>query len=111
MEAVNKESIVDFLKRMNKTEYFTLLIPDEKEEDLFTLELKFSGYNEVRAMVSDLLKVSILTLDSDRPSLSPAIRNPEINVMGLLELALQLMPHGELELLDEMHQFYLKQRE
>ncbi|MFV8343583.1 hypothetical protein [Flavobacterium sp. XS2P39] len=111
MEIEEKDSVTDFLKLMNRINYFTKLTPDEKKEDLFTLELKVSGYKDVSSMVSDLLKVSILALESDPPYISRAIRNPEINVLGLLEIALQLMPHGELELLDELHQFYLKQRE
>jgi hypothetical protein len=110
METLNKESIADFLERMNRIEYFTQLKRDQKKEDLFILELKVSGYNEVSLMIADILKVSILALDSDPPYISDTIRNPEINVLGLLEIALQLMPHGELELLDELHQFYLKQR-
>lgn len=109
METLNKESIADFLERMNRIEYFTQLKRDQKKEDLFILELKVSGYNELNLMVADILKVSILALDSDPPYISHTIRNPEINVLGLLELALQLMPHGEIELLDELHQFYLKQ--
>ncbi|MNR39664.1 hypothetical protein D3C85_1578900 [compost metagenome] len=73
------------------------------------MELKVSGYNEVNSMLADILKVSILALEHDPPYVSRTIQNPEINVMGLLEIAVQLLPHGEMELLDEIHQFYLNQ--
>jgi len=110
METQEKDSRADFLKIVNKFNYFTKLKRDPKSAELFVMELKISGYTELSSMLSDLLKVSILALEHDPPYVSRTIPNPEINVMGLLEIALQLLPHGEIELLDEVHQFYLKQK-
>lgn len=109
MKALNKDSLADFLELMNKIKYFTKLKPDSKKEDLFNVEIKVSCYNELNLMVADLIKVSILALDSEPPYISGSIRNPQINIMTLLEIALQLLPHGEIELLDELHKLYLKQ--
>ena len=110
MEIEEKDSVTDFLKLMDNIKYFTKLKPDEKKENLFNVELKVSGYNDLNLMIADILKVSILALESEPPYVSDVIHNPEINVMGLLEIALQLIPHGELELLDQLHQLYLKQQ-
>lgn len=109
METQEKDLKTDFVQLVNKFKYFTKLKPDPKNEELFVMELKVSGYRELNSMIADILKVSILAIESDAPYVSRTLVNPEINVMGLLEIALQLLPHGETELLDEVHQFYLNQ--
>lgn len=110
METPKKDSMTDFLKIVNKFNYFSKLKPDPKSAELFVMELKISRYTELNSMLSDILKVSILALEHDLPYVSQTIPNPEINVMGLLEMALQLLPYREVELLDEIHQFYLNQK-
>lgn len=110
METDEKDSKTDLVQLVNRFKYFTKLKPDPKNEELFVMELKVSSYNEINSMLSDILKVSILALENDPPYVSRTIQNPEINVMGLLEIAVQLLPHGEMELLDEVHQFYLNQK-
>jgi hypothetical protein len=109
METQQKDLKTDFVQLVNKFKYFTKLKPDPKNGELFIVELKVSGHSEVNSMLADILKVSILALEHDPPYVSRTIQNPEINVMGLLEIAVQLLPHGEMELLDEVHQFYLNQ--
>jgi hypothetical protein len=109
METQEKDSKTELIQLVNRFQYFTKLKPDPKNGELFIMELKVSGYNEVKSMLADILKVSILALENDPPYVSRTIQNPEINVMGLLEIAVQLLPHGEMELLDEVHQFYLNQ--
>jgi len=110
MEAEEKDLRRDFVSLMNRINYFTKLKPDQEKENSFVVELKVSGYNELSLMIADLLKVSILALESDPPYVSELIRNPEINVLGIIELALQLMPQREFEIFDELHQFYLSQK-
>ncbi|KAF2331978.1 hypothetical protein [Flavobacterium daemonense] len=110
MEIEEKDSHRDFVSLMNKIDFFTKLKTDQEKENSFVLEVKVSGYNELSIMIADLLKVSILALESDPPYVSELIRNPQINVLGILELALQLMPQREFELFDELHQFYISQK-
>jgi hypothetical protein len=110
MEAEEKDLRRDFVSLMNRINYFTTLKPDQEKENSFVVELKVSGYNELSIMIVDLLKVSILALESDPPYVSNLILNPEINVLGLLEIALQLMPQREFEIFDELHQFYISQK-
>ncbi|EJL62302.1 hypothetical protein PMI10_02952, partial [Flavobacterium sp. CF136] len=56
-------------------------------------------------LVSDLLKVSIAALKNDTPDSSASVSG--INVLILLEIALQLLPDAEIEILDELHKLYL----
>ncbi len=106
MKAEHKESVTEFLDLMSKIKYFTKLKPDNKNSNLFKTELKIASYTELNLLVSDLLKVSIAALKSDTPNSSASVSG--INVLLLLEIALQLLPNAEIELLDELHKFYLK---
>jgi len=106
MKAEHKESVTEFLDLMSKIKYFTKLKPDNKNGNLFKTELKIASYNELNLLVSDLLRVSIAALKSDTPDSSVSVSG--INVLLLLEIALQLLPDAEIELLDELHKLHLK---
>ena len=106
MKAEHKESVTEFLDLMSKIKYFTKLKPDNKNSNLFKTELKIASYNELNLLVSDLLKVSIAALKSDVPDSSASVSG--INVLLLLEIALQLLPDAEIEILDELHKLHLK---
>jgi hypothetical protein len=49
-----------------------------------------------------LLKASIILLNPDANSLSSFTKDNNVNVMTLLEIALQLLPEDEMELLDDL---------
>jgi hypothetical protein len=106
MEIQHKESAKELLELMDKVEYFTKLKPENSIDDSFSVTLKVSCYNELNLMVSDLLKASILILKTE--NLSNLTTNADINVMTLLEIALQLLPEEEMELLDDLHKIHLK---
>ncbi|WP_165571402.1 hypothetical protein [Flavobacterium hydatis] len=93
---------------MNKVEYFKKLRPEDNTDDSFSVTLKVSCYNELNIMVSDLLKASIILLNEDARNLSNLTKVTDINVMTLLEIALQLLPEQEMELLDDLHKIHLK---
>ena len=44
-----------------------------------------------------------MTLENDAPEISNVIPNTRIDSRDLLEIALQLMPIDEIEMLDEIH--------
>lgn len=88
---------------MTKTNYFTKLTPENKTGNSFTIPLKVSSYNELNLMVTDLLKASIILLNPDANGLSSFTKDNNVNVMTLLEIALQLLPEDEMELLDEVY--------
>lgn len=108
MDVKHNEPVADFLELMGKIKYFTKLKPDNKNGSLFKTELKVSSYSELNLMVSDLLKVSITLLKSSTADSSAPISVDGINISILLEIALQLLPDCEIELLDELHELYLK---
>ncbi|MCV9930845.1 hypothetical protein OIU80_00990 [Flavobacterium sp. LS1R47] len=58
-------------------------------------------------MVSDLLKASIILLNEDARNMSNVAAVTDINVMTLLEIALQLLPEDEMVLLDNLHKIHL----
>ena len=108
MEIQNKERAAQLLELIDKRKYFKKLKSDNKIGNSFDVTLKVSGYNQLNLMVSDLLKASIFLLHHDMPSLSSHTVNTDINVMTLLEIALQLLPEEEMELLDELYKLNLK---
>jgi hypothetical protein len=59
-------------------------------------------------MVSDLLKASIVLMNKEARSLAVFHKDTDINVLTLLEIALQLLPGEEMELLDDLHKVYLE---
>ncbi|KRD58499.1 hypothetical protein ASE40_19420 [Flavobacterium sp. Root935] len=108
METQNKERAEELLELINKGRYFTKLNPEPKEANSFTIPLKVSSYNELNLMVSDLLKASIILLNPDANGLSSFTKDNNVNVMTLLEIALQLLPEEEMELLDDLCKFNLE---
>lgn len=108
MEIQHKEKISEFLESMKRLNKFNKLKPENKSCNSLNVTLKVSGYNQLNLMVSDLLKASILLLHHDAPSLPSHTVNTDINVMTLLEIALQLLPEEEMELLDELHKLHLQ---
>lgn len=102
IEMQNKERAEELLELINKGSYFSKLKPVPKEINSYTIPLKVSSYNELNLMVSDLLKASIILLNPDANSLSSFTKDNNVNVMTLLEIALQLLPEDEMELLDDL---------
>ena len=108
MELKYKERTEELLELMNKGNYFTKLKLEHKEDTSFTIPLKICSYNELNLMVSDLLKASIVLMNKEARSLAVFHKDTDINVLTLLEIALQLLPEEEMELLDDLHKIYLQ---
>lgn len=104
----NKERAEELLELMNKRNYFTKLKLEHKEDTSFTIPLKVCSYNELNLMVSDLLKASIVLMNKEARSMAVFHKETDINVLTLLEIALQLLPEEEMELLDDLHKFHLE---
>ena len=108
METQHTKQVTELLELMHKTKDFRKLKPENNSYNSYNVTLKVSGYNEMNLMVSDLLKASIILLNDDAKSLSSFTANSDVNVMTLLEIALQLLPEQEMELLDDLHKIYLE---
>lgn len=94
MESQQNEMLLQLLKRGN---YFAKL--KTNNDNSLETTIKVSSYNELNQMVCSPLKTCINTLQNDASNLS----ENGTNVLILLEMALQLLPECEMELLDELH--------
>ncbi|PBJ12206.1 hypothetical protein [Flavobacterium sp. ACN6] len=97
-----EDRIEGLLELIKRGKYFTKLKQQNKMGNTFIIPLQISSYNELNMMVSDLLKASIILLNPDAKGLSSFTNNSDINVMTLIEIALQLLPEDEMELLDDL---------
>ncbi|UJH89676.1 hypothetical protein LZ575_11345 [Antarcticibacterium sp. 1MA-6-2] len=88
---------------------FRTLREDEERERSYRAQIEFTSYVELISTISDLLKLCITEACYDAEGASPYIKRP-LNIQGVLELILQLLPVDEAELLDEIRPF-LKQKE
>jgi HEPN domain-containing protein len=111
METVNSKTdpigpISEAAEKLGKIEsmaesHFRLLEPHENRKGFYKLTLSTEGYLENSFMISNLLKVCILALYSDG-SPEKSIPHPTHNVQEVLKCILELIPHEEMELLDEL---------
>lgn len=105
MEIQHTKQVTAFLESMKRMNKFSTL---QSEDNSFSVPLKVSGYNELNIMVSDLLKASIVLMNKEARSLANFESDTDINVVTLLEIALQLLPDQEMEVLDDLHKICLE---
>ena len=107
METKHTKQVTEFLESMKRINKFNKLNSENKSDNSFSVTLKVSGYNELNLMVSDLLKSSIVLMNKEARSLANFESDTDINVVTLLEIALQLLPDQEMELLDDLNKICL----
>ncbi|QDW20643.1 hypothetical protein [Flavobacterium sp. KBS0721] len=108
MERQHTKQVKEFLESMNRINKFDKLKSENRSDNSFSVTVKVSGYNELNLMVSDLLKSSIVLMNKEARSLAVFESDTDINVVTLLEIALQLLPDQEMELLDDLHKICLE---
>lgn len=109
MEIQHTEKVTEFLESMKRLNKFKKLKQENNNNNSFSVNLKVSGYNELNLMVSSLLKASLILLNDDARSQACFSFNEAYNnVMTLLEIALQLLPEDEMEILDDLYKIYLE---
>lgn len=91
--------------------YFKTLKPVTHKTTMYAAEIRVLNYCELAYVLSNMLKLCILALDQEAPEISETVKNPSINVAVVLEIVAQLLPLGEIELLDEMHQIFINDSE
>ena len=106
MKTEEMQSLTELHEYIKTRRFFTLLKPCEFREQSYNVPLLFSGHADVIFTVMDIIKVAILALEVDEPYDSNHIINSRINIRNLLEIALQLIPLEEMQLLDEIHQLH-----
>lgn len=88
-----QKAVTELLELMKRVNYFKTIKPNN---DSFSVKLKISGYSELQIMISSLLKGSVTLLQTETSGKAFS------DAMVLVEMALQLLPNDEMELLDEL---------
>lgn len=78
-----------------------------KKRDVVALHL--SGYTDVMFLIADIVKVSLLALESETSA--TRIPQPNTNISGVLSIILDLLPYEEVELLDRIREAVLQPAE
>lgn len=71
------------------------------------LEIRVSGYSDMIGLATNLIKMCAYTVQTEGPYVPNLVKDPYIDIVSVLELALQLIPHAELEVLDKIHQLLI----
>jgi hypothetical protein len=102
MERNEMENLEKFKKLTAR--YFHTLKPGEDQTQSNTAQLKFVNYYELGSVITNMLRLCIVTLDQHAPKFSEREEYEPINVGLILETVLQLFPMDELEFLSELSQ-------
>lgn len=100
---------LEYLRKLMNRYLNTLKAPSDKTE-FYTAEIKLSNYGELGCVITNMLKLCIMALDSEAPEISKTIKNPYINVALILEVVLQLFPVDEFELLSEINELLIAKK-
>ena len=79
------------------------LQPCEKPEGWYTVEIRVMSYFDAMSIACNLIKACLVVIDPDGAEVSSAVKINRINPCDLLELALQIIPVNEIEMIDEIH--------
>ncbi|MFT3794662.1 hypothetical protein [Flavobacterium sp.] len=104
METQNQKLLQDLSHFPN---IFSQLTAEGDNNERLTAKITVAGYSGLMFLILDILKVSLLALESDLPKSSNA-RDPNTDIASLIDLAIQLLPLQELELLDILYEHHLK---
>lgn len=75
----------------------------------YSVKINVVNYSESLFLVSDIIKMCMLTLEAEEPVHYSSVMKQNINISSVLEVALQFLPLEEAEVLDEL-QVLLKNR-
>ncbi|MBD1259821.1 HEPN domain-containing protein [Maribacter polysiphoniae] len=96
----HETSILDRLKDLKQQHYDTLK-PYIPQKGLFQVNLVTEGYLETSFMITNLLKVCIMALETEHLP-NRTVPSPEHNVKEVLGYVLDMLPHEEMEFLDKV---------
>jgi hypothetical protein len=92
----NRTQLTHFLETARKKHYFTKLEPDETIDTSLTTLFKIDTHTELMLTITSLIRSSITILRSEE-------YNSGHDAALLLEIAKNLLPEDEMELLDELY--------
>jgi HEPN domain-containing protein len=102
----NGTDLLNFIKSLSKKDFSTLK-PYPFKKGYYTIGIVTEGYLETSFMISNLLKVCIIAMESDYCS-TRTIPEPEHNIKEVLGYVLDMIPHEEMELLDVIRDLALE---
>jgi hypothetical protein len=108
METNEIETLKELRELSRRT--FKTLRANKHKKGFYIIELSVEGCLDLLFTVANLIKVSILALDSDEIC-SNQVQNPPSNITNILEIALQLLPYDEAEFLDQSRGLLLMENE
>jgi hypothetical protein len=97
----------NFASRQLSARDFPLLTSENKKNTSFSLDVRVKGYNDTMHYMAHLIKVCILAIEGQESCSSDYIPQPEINIAGVMELLLNMIPYEEAELLDDLYAGFL----
>ena len=100
---INETKNLDNLKRLADG-YLNTLKPTNDKREFYAAEIKVMNYSELGCIITNMLKLCILALNQDEYEISETVKQPAIDVGLVLEVALQLFPNDEFDLLSEINQ-------
>ena len=100
---INETKNLDNLKRLADG-YLNTLKPTNDKNGFYIAEIKVMNYSELGCIITNMLKLCILALNQDEYEISETVKQPAIDVGLVLEVALQLFPNDEFDLLSEINQ-------
>ena len=103
---VKETKDMEYLKKLMGLYLNTLKMPANTTE-YYTAEIKLLHYGELGCVITNMLKLCILALDSEAQEISKRIKNPSVDVALILEVVLQLFPVDEFELLSEINDLFI----
>jgi hypothetical protein len=79
------------------------------ENSTLAVKVNVAGFSGLAYVVNDLLRAALLTLEADCDA-AAGRHDANPNAATLIDLALQLMPIQELELVDILHRHHLEKQ-
>jgi hypothetical protein len=106
METEKLKDVTAFAAKIETAQQFNTLTPHRYGRDSYSAELQFEGYNHLMLTIMDILKICVIALDAQE-DLAPQFHSAS-NISSVLDIALQLMPMEESQVLDDCFQLHLK---
>jgi hypothetical protein len=103
---INEIEKIENLKKIIAPYFSTLKQANEKSE-VYTAQIKMLDYYELGCVITNMLKMCVLTLDQDSHKTVETNKSPNINVSLILEMALEMFPLDEFELLSKINQLLI----
>ncbi|MFB3386747.1 hypothetical protein [Flavobacterium sp. LAR06] len=87
------------------------LKPADDKRGMYNAEIRVYDYYELASVITNLIKLCIITTHQDSAEVPPTIENQHIDVGLILGVALQLFPVDEFELLNEINDLFSENKE